>query len=231
MKSISESLLNAMYDVTILEELESVWKRTAKNAVETARIQDKFKKICDHDLKGQKISLDNKQELRKLYKLFLENIPFGNDTQKREVLKRFGLATEEGFRKWVLGSHDEMEKLGINTDWVKQWDESEAEKQYKKAKDAGEIPATISDDDADDRDLVIYDRWNPSTHAVYSFKGKRGKGTDRQVNLIRMDFKYEYDVKYYDCYPILAKNYYGHEEELKKRAEYQQGYDDPNEFK
>ena len=79
--------------------------------------------------------------------------------------------------------------------------------------------------------MVIYDRWNPEEHIVKPFRGKRGKSTDHEVNMIRMDFKHEFGVKYYDCYPILFKNYEGHIEERKKRAEYQLGYDDPNEFK
>ena len=225
MKTLLETLNTELYTV-LLEELQSVWKKTR----ETVTIQDKIKNFCT-SMKGQKISLDNKQELRKVFKEFISKFTFGNDAQNRTVLKKYGLATEEGFRKFILGSHNELEENKCYIDWVKQWDETEAEKEYKKAKENGEIPSTVEDDDADDRDLVIYDRWDPHTHAVYAFSGKRGKGTDHQVNLIRMDFKYEFGVKYYDCYPILAKNYYGHEDELKKRAELQLGYDDPNEFK
>lgn len=228
MKSLTEKLQEAMYTV-ILEELQSVWKKTAKNIKETVAIQDKIKEFC-LGMKGKKVSLHNKSELRKAFKEFMSKMPFGNATQNREVLKKYGLATEEGFARFILGSHDELEKDGCYIDWVKQWDESAIEKEYKKAKENGEI-VTKDDDEVEDRDLVIYDRWDPATHAVYEFIGKRGKSTDHQVNMCRVDFKYEYGVKYYDCYPILAKNYYGHEEELKKRAEMQIGYDDPNEFK
>lgn len=225
MKSIIERLNKSLYSI-LLEEKESVWKKTK----ETIVIQDKIKNFCV-SMKGKKVSLDNKQELRKIFKEFISKFTFGNDAQNRIVLKKYGLATEEGFRKFILGSHNELEQNKCYIDWVKQWDESEAEKEYKKAKENGDIPSTIDDDDAEDRDLVIYDRWNPETHNVYGFNGKRGKSTDHQVNLLRMDFKYDSGTKYYDCYPILAKNYYGHEDELKKRAELQLGYDDPNEFK
>ena len=78
--------------------------------------------------------------------------------------------------------------------------------------------------------MIVYDRWNPETFEVFTFTGKRSKNNEKQVNMFRMDFHYDYDVKYYDCYPILAKNYFGREEELKKRAEEQLGYEDPNEF-
>lgn len=226
MKSLVESINDNLYSV-VLEELQSVYDKKTR---ETIVIQDKIKSFCA-TMKNKKVSLDNKQELRKTFKEFISSFSFGNDAQNRTALKKYGLATEEGFRKFILGSHDKLTDAGCYVDWVKQWDETTIEKEYKKAKENGEIPITVEDDDAEDRDLVIYDRWDPSTHAVYSFSGKRGKGTDHQVNMIRMDFKYEYGVKYYDCYPILAKNYYGHEDELKKRAELQLGYDDPNEFK
>lgn len=226
MKNLTEFINETLYDVALLEDIQSVWKKTK----ETVQIQDTIKNFCV-SMKGQKFSLDNKSELRKVFKIFISKFGFGTDTQNRTILSKYGLATENGFRKFILGNHDELEKNKCYIDWVKQWDETEIEKEYKKAKENGEIPDLVNDDDAEDRDLVIYDRWDPHTHAVYSFVGKRGKSTDHQVNMIRMDFKYEYGVKYYDCYPILAKNYYGHEDELKKRAELQLGYDDPNEFK
>ena len=66
-------------------------------------------------------------------------------------------------------------------------------------------------------------------------KGKTGFWLFEQHNYFelndkRMDFGYNHDVKYYDCYPILTKNYFGHEQELVDRANSQIGYDDPNEF-
>lgn len=226
MKSITESLLKAMYEVTILEELNSVWKSTA----ETKEIQNKFRDFCNTDLRGQSISLDNKDNVKKIHKKFYKTLLFGSDTQILDRLKKYGLATPEGFRKWILGSHDEMVKNKINTDWVKQWDLTKAESDYKKVKEAGEIPEPISQEEAEERDLVIYDKNDPSVHEVYPFKGKRGRSTERQVNRLRVDFKYRYGVEYYDCYSILLKNYLGKEEELKKRAECNQGYDDPNDF-
>lgn len=225
-KFIKESL-------QINEETLDIWNKKDPKALDILYgIKSFF-----NSLKGNIYSLDNKTEVKNLYNTFKgsDKHPsrYLNYSYKMIVdyLNKYNLGTPEKFRGFILSNHDNFVKNKIYIDWVKQWNETEAEKEYKKAKEKGEIPDSIEDDDAEDRDLVIYDRWNPEIHSVYSFTGKRGKSTDHQVNMIRMDFKYSEGVKYYDCYPILAKNYYGHVEDLKKRAELQIGYEDPNEFK
>lgn len=211
----------------ILEaEAESLWKQSK----EASEIRYKLKNYFV-SLKGKKYSLGNQTELRKIFKDFINTLTFGNYTSNLTAVKKYGIATESGFAKFILDNHDNFIENKFYIDWVKQWDESEIEKEYKKWKESNKYVASISDEDAEERDLVIYDRWNPEEHIVKPFRGKRGKSTDHEVNMIRMDFKHEFGVKYYDCYPILFKNYEGHIEELKKRAEYQLGYDDPNEFK
>lgn len=207
-------------------ELESVWKKTK----DTITLQDKLKNYFN-SLKGEKYSLGNQTELRKLFKNFVNTLTFGDYTANISILKKYGMSTENGFAKFILNNHDEFESRKFYIDWVKQWDESEIEKEYKKWKESNKYIASISDDDAEERDLVIYDRWNPENHIVKPFKGKRGKQTDHEVNMLRMDFKYESGTKYYDCYPILYKNYENNIDNLKKRAEYQLNYEDPNEFK
>lgn len=211
----------------ILEaEAESLWKQSK----EASEIRYKLKNYFV-SLKGKKYSLGNQTELRKIFKDFINTLTFGNYTSNLTAVKKYGIATESGFAKFILDNHDNFIENKFYIDWVKQWDESEIEKEYKKWKESNKYVASISDEDAEERDLVIYDRWNPEEHIVKPFRGKRGKSTDHEVNMLRMDFKHEFGVKYYDCYPILFKNYEGHIEELKKRAEYQLGYDDPNEFK
>lgn len=211
----------------ILEaDAESLWKQSR----EASEIMYKLKNYFT-SLKGKKYSLGNKTELRNVFKEFVNTLTFGDYTKNLSTIKKYGIATEQGFAKFILANHDEFVKNKFYIDWVKQWDESEIEKEYKKWKESNNYVASINDEDAEERDLVIYDRWNPEDHIVKPFRGKRGKSTDHEVNMLRMDFKHEFGVKYYDCYPILFKNYEGHIEELKKRAEYQLGYDDPKEFK
>ena len=201
---------------------------------EALEVLTNIKRFCE-EMKDKKISLDNQSELRTAFNKFMDKSTWPK-SMVYKIYKTYGLATEQGFRGFFLSNHDKLEKQKVNLDWIKQFDLTEIEKQYKAYKESdkyvqGIKGEDVNSDDVDERDLVVYDRWNPDTFEVFPFKGKRGKGTDQQVNMFRMDFHYDYDVKYYDCYPILSKNYFGHEEELKKRAESQLGYDDPNEFK
>lgn len=201
---------------------------------EALEVLTNIKRFCE-EMKGQKVSLDNQTELRTAFNKFISKSTWPK-SMVHKIYRNYGLATEKGFRGFFLSNHDKLEKQKINLDWVKQFDLTEIEKQYKAYKESddyiqGRKGEDVNPDEIEERDLIIYDRWNPDTFEVFTFKGKRGKNTDQQVNMFRMDFHYDYDVKYYDCYPILAKNYFGHEEELKKRAESQLGYDDPNEFK
>lgn len=224
-----KNLIEYINEALIINEAQvDFWSLPAKDKAEMISYLDK----TFNELKQKgKFSLNNQTDIKKIYKELKNKSGAENSTFIMDKIAKCGFKDPESFAKFIINSHDELVKYKLNIDWVKQWDETAIEKEYKKAKENGEIPDTIKDEDADDRDLVIYDRWNPATHSVYPFTGKRSKSTDHQVNMIRMDFKREYGVKYYDCYPILSKNYYGHEEELKKRAEYQLGLDDPNEFK
>lgn len=67
--------------------------------------------------------------------------------------------------------------------------------------------------------MIIYDRWNPEVAQDFNIVGKRNKSNEHHVNMCRVEFGKDHDVKYYDCYPILAQNYFGHLDEIKKRAE------------
>ena len=67
--------------------------------------------------------------------------------------------------------------------------------------------------------LFDHDRGNAEVAEEFDIVGKRGKSTEHHVNMCRVEFGKDNDVKYYDCYPILAKNYFGHLDEIKKRAQ------------
>lgn len=219
---------------TILEyineslETKSVWAKTRNSIVLQDKLSNFFKS------QKSKISLANKQELGKCFKAFVATLTFGSNMDNHKVLKEFGLATEQGFKNFIYSNHDEFEKNKWNIDWIKDFDLSEQEKQYQQYKKSDEYQEgkKLEDsdkEDIDDRELVIYDRYDPETALIYSFQGKRGKGTDHYVNMCRMDFKYEMGVKYYDCYSCLAKYYFSHTpEELKREPQLDI---DPEEFK
>lgn len=219
MKSIIDFILES-------QEIKSIWSKTRNGVI----LQDKLKNFFKSQ--KNKVSLGNKQELGKVFKAFVATLTFGNDVDNRRVLKEFGLSTEQGFKNFVYANQHEFEENKWNISWIKDFDLTEQEKAYKKAKANGEIPdgeKIENQDDIDDRELVIYDRYDPETALVYPFKGKRGKDTDHYVNMCRVDFHYEIGTKYYDCYSCLAQYYFSHSpEELKKEPQFDI---DPNEFK
>jgi hypothetical protein len=225
MKNLNEYINEALM---INEAQTDLWSLPAKDKAEFITFLDK----TFNELKQKGIfSLNNKTDIAKVYKEFQHQSGADNSTFMMDKIAKCGFKDAQSFAKFIINSHDELVKYKLNIDWVYQWNETEAEKKYKEWKNSADYSEEISDDEGDERDLIIYDRWNPAEHAKYSFKGKRGKSTDHQINMRKMQFSKDHGVKYYDCYPILASNYYGHEEELKKRAEYQLGFDDPNEFK
>ena len=215
----------------INEAIENVFNLKEE---ESREVFNNIVTFCN-SMKGQKVSLNDQTKLKTIFNQFISKSTWPKN-MVYQVYRKYGLATVEGFRGFFLSNHDNLEKYKVYIDWIKQFDLSEIEKQYQSYKNSKDYVQGIKWEDTnpeevEERDLVVYDRWNPDVFEVFPFKGKRSKDTEKQVNMFRMDFHYDYDVKYYDCYPILAKNYFGREEELKKRAELQLGYDDPNEFK
>lgn len=226
MKSITERIFDSFHFSAIginesEQELKSLWKPKSGYAQEAFNIQDKLKNF----MKGYKgkISLTNKGERGKFFKAFIATLTFGSSMKNLQVLKEYGIATEEGFAALVLGSQAELEKNKFNTSCIKNFDPSKLEselQEWKKTNGGGhDIEDPNDQGQLDDRILIVYSRWEPEIAQDFPFKGKRGKSTDHDVNMARAAFGKDHDVKYYDCYPILAKNYFGHIDEIKKRAE------------
>lgn len=200
---------------------------------EALEVLTNIKRFCE-EMKNEKVSLNDQQQLKKAFNKFIEKSTWPKN-MVRNIYKKYGLAHAEGFRGFFLSNHDKLEKQKINIDWIKQFDLSEIEKEYKSYKNSkdyiqGIKGEDVNEEEIEERDLVIYDRWNPETFEVFPFHGKRNKNNEKQVNLCRMDFHYDYGVNYFDCYNRLAKNYFGHEEELKSRADSQLGYENPNDY-
>lgn len=217
MKSLKEYIIENFINEASTE-IKSIWA----NKIEAKQIQDKLKNFfVGHK---EKVSLTNKTELGKFFKQFLATLSFGDAVQNLKVLKNYGMATEKGFASVILGNQKEFEEKNWNTTCIKNFDLSKIEKEYNIWKDSDDyVPAVkiedVDQDNIDDRLLIIYDRWDPETAEAFDFKGKRGKSTDHQVNMCRVEFGKDTNTKYYDCYPILSDNYFGKLEELKQRAE------------
>lgn len=187
-------------------------------------------------LEDKKYSTMNKQELKKLYKKFIDNIKvtFGNEVEARKALKEYSMSTEAGFGAVIRSNQQQFETYKFNTSCIKDFDMKANEAAYKKAKESGELPdkVDVSKDDYKDyegRTIIVYNKNEPSTYQGYEFSGKRGsKGAEHMINMARMDFKYEYGVTYYNCYTCLPDYFFTHD---KANLSGNMQDIDPNEFK
>lgn len=224
MKSITERIFDSFHFNAIgideaVQEVKSIWA----SKLEAKQIQDKLKNFFKSQ--KSKVSLTNKNELGKFFKAFIATLTFGSSMKNLQVLKEYGMATEAGFAAVILGNQKEFEEKKWDISCIKNFDLSEIEKQFqvwKKSDDfvqGHDIENTDEQGDLDDRILIIYDRWNPEVAQDFNIVGKRNKSNEHHVNMCRVEFGKDHDVKYYDCYPILAQNYFGHLDEIKKRAE------------
>ena len=216
-------------------EAETVKRTIWAKKAEAFKIQDALKNTFK-ELKGNKFSTMNKQELPKLYKAFIKNIKvnFGDEVETRKALQEYGMSTEKGFGAVIRSNQKEFEMNKFDISCIKDFDMKTNEAAYKKAKDAGELPnkVDVNKDDYKDyegRTIIVYDRYDPTTYQGYEFDGKRGsKGAEQMINFARMDFKYEFDVKYYDCYTCLPDYFFTHD---KANLSGNMQDIDPNEFK
>lgn len=225
MKSLKDFIKDCIFENTD-DSIPKFWKRTKENAQELSSMYDKLRDISK---KFNKISLGNQASVRKLFNAFVQSLPFGDKTRNLDKLATYGIKDEISFKKMLLQSYDELKKYQIGTDWIRDFDLSALEADYQKAKRDGTLPKEVDDKDYEERNLVIYYRYDPEIHQAYEFIGKRGKATNHQENMIKMRFHYDYNIRYVDCYPILAKNYYGNENKLKKRTVMDVFYDDNHE--
>lgn len=223
------SILRYILEAQIAQR--TIWAKKA----EAFKIQDALKNTFKQ-LENEKYSTMNKQELKKLYKKFIDNIKvaFGGESEARTALKEYLMSTESGFGAVIRSNQKEFEQKGFKTACIKDFDMKANEAAYKKAKEAGELPnkVNVNKDDYKDyegRTIIVYDRYDPSTYQGYEFDGKRGsKGAEQMINIARMDFKYEYGVKYYDCYTCLPDYFFTHD---KANLSGNMQDIDPNEFK
>ena len=222
MKSIIKYILEAQV------AQRTIWA----SKTEAFKIQDALK-LTFKQLQNEKYSTMNKQELKKLYKKFMDNIKgtFGGEAEARKALKEYSMSTESGFGAVIRSNQKEFEEKGFKTDCIKDFDMNANEAAYKKEMYYF-CSRKINKDNYEDyegRTIIVYDRYDPSTYVGYEFSGKRGsKGAEHMINMARMDFKYEYKVKYYDCYTCLPDYFFTHD---KANLSGNMQDIDPNEFK
>lgn len=211
----------------INESLETLnlLKPKAANAQEAFSLLDNIQSY----LKSLKevYSLTNKQDAIKLFNGLKKyrGIVILLEKDKR-LLSKYGIDSGEKLVKFLydnaetLLDEDGKYKWADKVKSIMQFNPSKLESDYKEwLKSDKRVEGHKWDDDDYDpntveRILVVYDRKdgrNPETTLEYPFKGMRGKETDHQVNMIRVDWCYKcgfkLNQKYFDAYVKLKENY------------------------
>lgn len=198
-----------------------------KGAQASEKIIQTLKKIS----KTKKINLNDRKSVTTLWQKFL-----GESGYTPEFLSAIGLKTADNLRTAILNNMERILEMWPEeaTSKIKDFNLSETEKKYRawkksdkyvkgedfKGKDA------YSDEDEEDleRVMVVYNANDPgdqSTVKTYKLLGKVGKDTQEQINMFKVDWKYETGLKYFDARPCLLSHY------LKKSdSELQKLYDD-----
>lgn len=187
------------------------------------------KYIESYSNKENVYSLENQTDMSKFYKEFIEKVFGAFGYQQNKTIQKaheYGFDGPNDLRRFIITNAEKLHEKNFKLNFINQYNLKGIEKEYKEWENSKDYVDSVKDDNYDeDRVLVIYNRWDPEQFDVYPFKGKRGKQTDHQVNMLKMKFHYDNDVKYYECYPILGKNYFKNLNEIKKRAQEQLGYD------
>lgn len=171
------------------------------------------------------VSLTNKQDAIRIYNGFLNyNGVLTQDTKKR-LLKKFDLDSFTKLAGFLFTEAPTLLDPDGSYKWediknVLQYNPSKLEQDYKAWKNSPDYVEGFkwSEKDYDpnslERTIVVYDRRdgrNPETTYGYPFTGHRGKSTQYQTNMIRVDWCYRCGFKpskkYFDAYTKLAENY------------------------
>lgn len=181
-------------------------------------------------LKKETYSLTNKQDAIYLWNDFTKykwtKLAVASP-QGKSLLKKFGFSSGEDLVKFLFDNKATLLDPDGKYKWdqkkftehIAQFNKTKLEQEYdnwKNSNDAVE-PHKFDDEDYDpntvEREIVIYDRRdndNMETTLIYPFKGMRGKKTEHQLNMLRMDWCYRCGYgtkKYYDAYTKLKDNY------------------------
>lgn len=193
----------------ITESSEDFQKRT----LDTAKLITAFEKTLNKKsgaYKDNSISLNNKTELNRFYKDLINTLGNLYPNESTKIIRKFNISNLESFKKFLYENAAQMVKYNLRYLVFKDFNETEQDKEYKKWKNSDDFVESITDEEAkkyDGRVLVIYNRYNPSSHMMFPFDLKRTKCSNHQVNMYKVQFKYETGTNYLDCYPILYTNY------------------------
>lgn len=224
-----KSFVDFLNESLILEGL-ILFKPTAKTAQLAANVEDAIKAFINNS--GKKYSINSKTDIKQVYDDFLNYCAKGSNTRgvKSETLKEVGITDGKELLNLIVNHADELEKDKVDIN--KFFKMTQLEKDYKSWKKSddyskGEKYNPEEDDDENEeelkRTLLIYNAKDPGNNddiRKYDFYGKMGKSTAHQVNMRKMDWKYDTGLNYYDARPILQYNYRKKSKEELEKVEF-----------
>lgn len=201
----------------ITESMKSYNEINIFKGLKGAKASEKIIETLQRLSKTKKININDRESVKSLWERFL-----GHSMYSREELSALGLKTADNLRDALLQNADK-----IIENWpedavakIKDFNLSDTEKKYRawkksdkyvkgedfKGKDAYED----EDEEALERVMVVYNANDPgdqSTVKTYKLEGKVGKDTQEQINMFKVDWKYETGLKYFDARPCLLSYY------------------------
>lgn len=219
MKSLSEYLILEMALLTQAEMKQvfgTVSAQMAKNFIPYfERFLGKINK---------EYSISNKTDRGYLWNIFKSAV---NGLVKDEDLKKYHCDSVDNLAR-ILGNNVELINKKIGKEYIKT-NETKTEREFKKWKDTDSyVPLEDYDKNdpyADDEELgrawCIYYAYDPGDTELVKVFRINGKSTDpnviHEINMHKVDWKYETGLKYFDANPCLVEHYRSTDKESLKR--------------
>lgn len=201
----------------ITESIKSYNEINIFKGIKGAKASEKIIETLQRLSKSKKININDRESVKYLWERFL-----GHSMYSREELSALGLKTADNLRDALLQNADR-----ILENWpedavakIKDFNLSDTEKKYRAWKKSdkyvkgedfkGKDAYADDDEEALERVMVVYNANDPgdqSTVKTYRLEGKVGKDTQEQINMFKVDWKYETGLKYFDARPCLLSYY------------------------
>lgn len=228
---------------------EALAKNPNRNYVKLAQTP-KHAKMCSHlsrGLKGisdelannstykkenGKLSLSNKVHRKLLFDAVLDRMGFQSSKEARQLFREYDVWSAEDFANWLIVNSAYLESNSYNLKHIKDFDETERERQYKAWKASDKyIPGKIYDKDdteeydkdADTRKMLVYDVNDPGnkeTTLQFPLVGKVNKQNSSTITNFKMEWHELTGLRFFDARPILEENYIKMGKDQLQKVEY-----------
>lgn len=233
---------------------EALKKNPERNYVKLAQTP-KHSKMCDHLAKGLrgiggklsdnatfkkangKLSLSNKAHRKLLFDTVLEMMGLESSKEGRQLFREYDVWHAEDFANWLIFNSEYLESHSYNLRHIKDFDETEREREYKAWKSSDRyIPGKIYDKDdiegydreLNTRKMLVYDVNDPGkkeTTLQFPLVGKVNKQNSTTITNFKMEWHKLTGLRYFDARPILEENYIKMGKDQLKKVDYLENND------